>query len=266
MRGATRETEIAGTGRIISIHAPREGCDFRQFGELARVLISIHAPREGCDLWRGLFLLLFEISIHAPREGCDLAATLALPTLSLFQSTHPVRGATGLAVGFCGGALISIHAPREGCDGSGEAATGHAGISIHAPREGCDIMRGSKATQKAVFQSTHPVRGATIKTCLALADYLISIHAPREGCDCCELTSMVSYSQFQSTHPVRGATARMDFISQNMDTPPIPRHQLYRTIHPHFPRYANPLNRYASRSLTLELSNDKKNTHRPQKP
>ena len=72
--------------------------------------------------------------------------------------------------------------------------------------------------------------------------------------------------EFQSTHPVRGATARMDFISQNMDTPPIPRHQLYRTIHPHFPRYANPLNRYASRSLTLELSNDKKNTHRPQKP
>lgn len=99
------------------------------------------------------------------------------------------------------------------------------------------------AFSSASFQSTHPVRGAT-----------------------CVLPRPLPCDGFQSTHPVRGATARMDFISQNMDTPPIPRHQLYRTIHPHFPRYANPLNRYASRSLTLELSNDKKNTHRPQKP
>ena len=35
---------------VISIHAPREGCDLReQLDNLARDEISIHAPREGCD-------------------------------------------------------------------------------------------------------------------------------------------------------------------------------------------------------------------------
>ena len=60
--------------RIISIHAPREGCDGCKVIELPIPSISIHAPREGCD-----FVLLISvidqtvISIHAPREGCDLA-------------------------------------------------------------------------------------------------------------------------------------------------------------------------------------------------
>ena len=33
-----------------------------------------------------------------------------------FQSTHPVRGATGLALYLSRLLRISIHAPREGCD------------------------------------------------------------------------------------------------------------------------------------------------------
>ncbi len=176
------------------------------------------------------------------RGATGLYASHALP--NKFQSTHPVRGAT-LRVGHARcRVVISIHAPREGCDLI-SPITLHcsATISIHAPREGCDWRLRD-----------------------VVARVLISIHAPREGCDVLISDPPTPSVRFQSTHPVRGATARMDFISQNMDTPPIPRHQLYCTIHPHFPRYANPLNRYASRSLTLELSNDKKNTHRPQKP
>ena len=34
---------------IISIHAPREGCDIATQGAIADTRISIHAPREGCD-------------------------------------------------------------------------------------------------------------------------------------------------------------------------------------------------------------------------
>ena len=34
------------------------------------------------------------ISIHAPREGCDSATRNDSHTVSVFQSTHPVRGAT----------------------------------------------------------------------------------------------------------------------------------------------------------------------------
>ena len=58
-------------------------------------MISIHAPREGCDpCRRGHGRHGMVISIHAPREGCD---TTSKPTFALrvkFQSTHPVRGAT----------------------------------------------------------------------------------------------------------------------------------------------------------------------------
>ena len=64
--------------------------------ELAKALnVSIHAPREGCDLIasqkRTIDML---VSIHAPREGCDIEAHRVLHSNSLFQFTHPGRGAT----------------------------------------------------------------------------------------------------------------------------------------------------------------------------
>ena len=74
-------------------------------------------------------------------------------------------------------------------------------------------MRGATAlptvmrSREEVFQSTHPVRGATEVRRFAedIAD--ISIHAPREGCDLCPGIALVAFlSLFQSTHPVRGAT------------------------------------------------------------
>ena len=56
---------------MISIHAPREGCDCHCHADYLPDAISIHAPREGCDLFAVLGYSLFRISIHAPREGCD---------------------------------------------------------------------------------------------------------------------------------------------------------------------------------------------------
>ena len=37
-----------------------------------------------------------DISIHAPREGCDLGYLGIQSSGTEFQSTHPVRGATGV--------------------------------------------------------------------------------------------------------------------------------------------------------------------------
>ena len=57
--------------------------------------ISIHAPREGCDgVLRDGIEVIEIISIHAPREGCDEVSTIVINGGQLFQSTHPVRGAT----------------------------------------------------------------------------------------------------------------------------------------------------------------------------
>ena len=41
----------------------------------AKLLVSIHAPREGCDTDLVDLLHDSEVSIHAPREGCDRLAT-----------------------------------------------------------------------------------------------------------------------------------------------------------------------------------------------
>ena len=59
-------------GYLVSIHAPREGCDTErlQFGD-SEVSVSIHAPREGCDVIRAHQAADWLVSIHAPREGCD---------------------------------------------------------------------------------------------------------------------------------------------------------------------------------------------------
>ena len=80
---------------------------------------------------------------------------------SLFQSTHPVRGATAVLV-------PKLIFPK---------------ISIHAPREGCDTNTNNEQRDNAVFQSTHPVRGATGNLAENYTASQISIHAPREGCD-----------------------------------------------------------------------------------
>ena len=80
---------------------------------------------------------------------------------NIFQSTHPVRGATGLS-----------HAGRQ-----------RGLISIHAPREGCDCLFAGDQVLRHEFQSTHPVRGATVPSGAQLHGFCISIHAPREGCD-----------------------------------------------------------------------------------
>ena len=66
-------------------------------------------------------------------------------------------------------------------------------------------MRRS-ATSRTSFQSTHPVRGATVAQRLVGRPVGISIHAPREGCDPVVLVAVLPVLTFQSTHPVRGAT------------------------------------------------------------
>ena len=101
---------------VVSIHAPREGCDIEvvrgiekkqefQFthpgrgatcfviGSCLLPKVSIHAPREGCDYMRAYsFMAKDPVSIHAPREGCD---TL-LPIYSLSEQSFNSRTPGGV--------------------------------------------------------------------------------------------------------------------------------------------------------------------------
>ena len=130
-----------GPYTIISIHAPREGCDPPVPG--AQVYEGNFNPRTPRGVRLTLPSQLFQlhlISIHAPREGCD-GATRPLEAISR---------------------LISIHAPREGCDHIHTVTHIIIQISIHAPREGCDGSGKRTSCLCQTFQSTHPARGATV--------------------------------------------------------------------------------------------------------
>ena len=123
------------------------------------------------------------ISIHAAREGGDQAMGWAVLHLILFQSTPPVKAATIIMSTLNDGWNISIHAAREG----GDIAIGSEKyiriISIHAAREGGDHRLKLHPRKLCKFQSTPPVKAATIK----------------DG------GTSVSVS-FQSTPPVKAAT------------------------------------------------------------
>ena len=95
MRGATiRPTQFLFP-ILISIHAPRAGCDRSE--RLTDVPIWNFNPRTPCGVRHGERGYMAEygwISIHAPRAGCDKVLTLCMTATATFQSTHPVRGAT----------------------------------------------------------------------------------------------------------------------------------------------------------------------------
>ena len=200
--------------KLISIHAPRAGCDRRSGKRSQAGWISIHAPRAGCDGGVSPRRPRRKISIHAPRAGCDLRQWALRWSSSIFQSTHPVRGATlpRPPPWWC----CRNFNPRTPCGvrpADHTVGVGRADISIHAPRAGCDASRSCVPAEDLEFQSTHPVRGATLKTEYLLEKQVISIHAPRAGCDGPVGPGQEAVEIFQSTHPVRGATSREKILT-----------------------------------------------------
>ena len=101
---------------IISIHAPRGGCDINKLSGEIKCIISIHAPRGGCDINKLSGEIKCIISIHAPRGGCDALYVGNYGTIIIFQSTHLAGGATAISSRYSCVLVISIHAPRGGCD------------------------------------------------------------------------------------------------------------------------------------------------------
>ena len=117
-RGATYCPPVnhAG-GKIISIHAPREGSDCNsRCHQITFFDFNPRSPRGERRSEKNCKTVCTFISIHAPREGSDLPLCSQYPLSVLFQSTLPARGATTFAGRKLGVRTISIHAPREGSD------------------------------------------------------------------------------------------------------------------------------------------------------
>ena len=185
MRGATRQRRHPH--HDFGNFNPRTPCGVRPASLLysfqARV-ISIHAPRAGCDrspLWPRRNLPYFN-----PRTPCGVRPPDAKSGSILYANFNPrtpcgVRPDLLVAIGITWD--ISIHAPRAGCDCDDAPDKPTDDISIHAPRAGCDDTTSAKEVGHYKFQSTHPVRGATPVIDTRRAAGTISIHAPRAGCD-----------------------------------------------------------------------------------
>ena len=103
-------------------------------------------------------------------------------SISLFQSTLPMKGATFTLWGGGQSYKVSIHAPNEGSDDMSNMISVASGVSIHAPNEGSDLAQIRNGRQ-ARFQSTLPMKGATRERWRASVSPLVSIHAPNEGSD-----------------------------------------------------------------------------------
>ena len=232
LRGATADRFFCDRDQHISIHAPLAGCDFDwDFQDTDETHFN---PRTPCGVRPELVCLDNQCRNFNPRTPCGVRHHWDWNEAGLkgFQSTHPLRGATLMPVASCSRFSISIHAPLAGCDG--QSALPHSQqyqISIHAPLAGCDevvmlmayqLKNFNPRTPCGVrrlaslylydyqrFQSTHPLRGATITSYWRQSGISISIHAPLAGCDCIRCDFRHKDNGFQSTHPLRGATWQM---------------------------------------------------------
>ena len=122
---------------------------------------------------------------------------------SLFQSTHPARGATVFIVTL-DGALQDFNprTPRGVRPGCGMSDDWRKNFNPRTPR-GVRPAWNPLEAGALKFQSTHPASTHVVKHG---HDTAISIHAPREGCDPCVTAIICLNFRFQSTHPARGAT------------------------------------------------------------
>ena len=184
VRGATLEHLAHFIPGFISIHAPRAGSDTALATPFDR-LVHFN-PRSPCGERHTARTSIFNavtISIHAPRAGSDASSTGGSYSNNI--SIHAPRAGSDPFLG-CRNALhksISIHAPRAGSDQSRLA-----GMALSHPFQSTLPVRGATLYHrtdmwKHPFQSTLPVRGATFVVGAGEFDAEISIHAPRAGSD-----------------------------------------------------------------------------------
>ena len=262
--------------KSISIHAPLAGCDAGRTPVPRRC--HHFNPRTPCGVRPGRRAKKNCVSHFNPRTPCGVrhAVRLLRQRQQQFQSTHPLRGATwayqqnlrslchfnprtpcGVRLqnirNAASATFISIHAPLAGCDRC-PCELGGNDYDFN-PRPPCGVRRrlSSRSRRRLLFQSTHPLRGATLELTLPCYAHYISIHAPLAGCDAarkscgsrriisihaplagCDsplynyedtyrdfnprtpcgvrpasVVSWASITTFQSTHPLRGATPRI---------------------------------------------------------
>ena len=194
------------------------------------IQISIHAPLAGRD--ERLTPLLQRLVDFNPRAPCGARQRQRQyrEANREFQSTRPLRGATRYHVGLPPELGISIHAPLAGRDDERLWPFRRLlKISIHAPLAGrdsgprrtarrlphfnprapCGARRSwaSFSSYRWLFQSTRPLRGATVVALPLAGSWGFQSTRPLRGATPAP-HAWAYTTTFQSTRPLRGATER----------------------------------------------------------
>ena len=237
LRGAVAYDAVSG----ISIHAPHAGCDVYNDKTLtASIQFQSTHPMRGAT--HAPAYIYTPLGYFNPRTPCGVRLVIGYcpPVTVSFQSTHPMRGATCVpfAAGTRSWRFQSTHPmrgatanasarsdyttnfnPRTPCGVRPVRACHNRGIQHFNPRTPCGVRRALRVhdVQDVGFQSTHPMRGATLFGRLPARIELISIHAPHAGCDTRLTARPARRCSFQSTHPMRGATTTRPCGERNFD-------------------------------------------------
>ena len=159
---------------------PGRGATLRRPPHKALITVSIHAPREGCDYFVSpLFVSSMSFQFTHPGRGATRLRRICILHLWSFNSRTPGGVRLRTEEFRRDNTRVSIHAPREGCDlirctyyyatpcfnSRTPGGVRHRGIyigdilddvSIHAPREGCDPRESAGRRRLRSFNSRTP--------------------------------------------------------------------------------------------------------------
>ena len=133
-------------------------------GRIIRIVCGDFNPRTPCEVRLRFFMSFLRFVNFNPRTPCEVrrhVISLSARPKS-FQSTHPMRGATQLNMCYNIEKMISIHAPHARCDKTREKEKTRT--SNFNPRTPCEVRPPQTIDLITLtpFQSTHPMRGATV--------------------------------------------------------------------------------------------------------
>ena len=175
--------------------------------------ISIHAPHARSDSFFVRKRRQAGISIHAPHARSDDVGMGYMRSMTIFQSTLLMRGATCRAGNW--GEYLRNFNPRSSCEERLIGYLGRTAIENFNPRSSCEERRiwHHNRGDHAIFQSTLLMRGATEKLRRMYRRAGFQSTLLMRGAT---LQAVKSYAKakFQSTLLMRGATvAQADHIA-----------------------------------------------------
>ena len=211
---------------------PGRGATVVDIYDAKRLIVSIHAPREGCDTYRRALDSTYGCFNSRTPGGVRLYRWSALSSKREFQFTHPGRGAT-TSTNMSEPLLLEFQFTHPGRGATHRGAAHRSArpqFQFTHPGRGATSMTSTTTSTTSSFNSRTPggVRRQRQRT--QGTSGRVSIHAPREGCDptgsshsnVCSISfnsrtpggvrrsrtyNASRRSRFQFTHPGRGATS-----------------------------------------------------------